>query len=69
MYFAKSVQYRFGIFFSSRPEVMKLFSYSTQLRMKFIMLINVKMPTIDDILTIISTINTASESLKERKLY
>ena len=28
------------------PEVIKLFSYSTQLRTKFILLINVKMPTI-----------------------
>ena len=28
------------------PEVIKLFSCSTQLRLKFILLINVKMPTI-----------------------
>ena len=28
------------------PEVIKLFSYSTHLSMEFIMLINVKMPTI-----------------------
>ena len=28
------------------PEVIKLFSYSTQLSTKFILLINVKMPTI-----------------------
>ena len=32
--------------------------------MKFIMLINVKMPTIVGILTLISMINTTSESLK-----
>ena len=31
----------------SGPEVVKLFSCSTQLSMKFIMLINVKMPTIE----------------------
>ena len=42
------------------PEVIKLFSYSTQLSMKFILLINVKMPTIVGILTCISMINTTS---------
>ena len=36
------------------PEVIKLFSCSAQLRLKFILLINVKMPTI---LTFISRIN------------
>ena len=41
----------------------------TQLNMKFILLINVKMPTIDGILTFISSINTASESLKQSKSY
>ena len=39
------------------PEVIKLFSFSTQLSMKFILLINVKMPTIVGILTFISRIN------------
>ena len=43
------------------PEVIKLFSYSTQLSSKFIMLINVKMPTIVGILTFMSMINTTSE--------
>ena len=33
------------------PEVIKLFSCSTQLSMKFFLLINVKMPTIVGILT------------------
>ena len=42
-------------------EVIKLCSCSTPLRMKFILLINVKMPTIFDILTFISMINTISE--------
>ena len=37
-------------FMQSGPEVIKLFSCSTQLSMKFIMLINVKMPTTVDIL-------------------
>ena len=39
------------------PEVIKLFSCSSQLRLKFILLINVKMPTIVGILTFISRIN------------
>ena len=39
------------------PEVIKLFSCSTQLRLTFILLINVKMPTIVGILTFISRIN------------
>ena len=49
------------------PKVIKLFSCSTQLSAKFIllinvMLINVKMPTIVGILTFISMINTSSET-------
>ena len=44
-------------------EVIKLFSCSTQLSIKFIMLINVKMPTIVGILIFISMINTAYVSL------
>ena len=39
------------------PEVIKIFSCSAQLRLKFILLINVKMPTIVGILTFISRIN------------
>ena len=49
---------------SSGPEVIKLFSGSTQLSTKLILLINVKMPTIVGILTFISMINTISETLK-----
>ena len=44
-------------------------SYSTQLSTKFIVLINVKMPTIVGILTFISTINTTSERLKTRNVF
>ena len=51
------------------PEVIKLFSCSTQLSMKFILLINVKMPTIVGILTFISMINTTSEKLKAGNLF
>ena len=50
------------------PVVIKLFSYSTQLSMTFILLINVKMPTIFGISTFISMIITTSESLKARKI-
>ena len=41
----------------SGPEVIKLFSCSAQLRLKFILLINVRMPTVVGILTFISRIN------------
>ena len=41
----------------SGPEVIKLFSCSTQLSMKFFLLINVKMPTIVGILTCMSRKN------------
>ena len=48
------------------PKVVELFSNSTQLSSKFILLINVKMPTIVGILTFISKLNTTSERLKAR---
>ena len=50
------------------PEVIKFFSCSTQLSLKFILLINVKMPTILGILTFMSRINTTSENFRERKI-
>ena len=43
--------------FSPGTEVIKLFSFSAQLKLKFILLINVKMPTIVGILTFMSRIN------------
>ena len=46
-----------------------IFSCSIQLSMKFILLINVKMPTIVDSLTVISMINTISERLKARNFF
>ena len=46
------------------PEVIKLFAYSTQTSTQFILLINVKIPTIVGILIFISMINTISERLK-----
>ena len=39
------------------PEVIKLLSRSAQLRLKFILLINVKTPTVVGVLTFISRIN------------
>ena len=51
------------------PEVIKLFSYSNQLSNQFILLINVKMPTIVDILTFISMINTTPERPKARNFF
>ena len=50
-------------------EVIKLFSCSTQLGSKCIMLINVKMPTIVGIFTFINMINTTSKSLKQEKFF
>ena len=50
------------------PEVIKLFSCSTQLSMRFILLINVKMPTSVGILTFMSGKNSIlsfSEPLKK----
>ena len=41
------------------PEVITLFSCSTQLSMNFFLLINVKMPTIVDILTFMSEKNSS----------
>ena len=55
-------------FMISGPEVITLFSCSTQLSIKFVMLINIKMPTIVGILTFISLIIKTSESLKARKV-
>ena len=54
-------------YFSPGPKVIKHFPCSTQLSMKFILLINVKMPTIVGILTFISMINTTSERLLLKK--
>ena len=46
------------------PEVIKLFSCSTQLSPKFILLINVKIPTIVGIITFISMIHVHATSKK-----
>ena len=53
-----------------RPQGYKtFFSFSTQLSTKFILLINVKMPTIVGILTFISMIKTTSASLEARHFF
>ena len=49
--------------------VIKFFTCSTQLSTKFILLINVKMPTIVGILIFISMIYTTSERLKSRNFF
>ena len=53
----------------TRPGVIKLFPCSTQLSTKFILLINVKMPTIVGILTFMSRINATSKGLRARKVF
>ena len=51
------------------PEVIKIFSYSTQLSMKFFLLINIKMPTIVGILIFISRKNfMLSYALQKKSL-
>ena len=52
----------------SGREVIKLFSCPTQLSMKFILHINVKMPSIVGILIFINRINATSESFKARNI-
>ena len=51
------------------PKVIKHFSVSTQLSTKFILLLNVKMPTIVGILRFISMINIPSERHKARNFF
>ena len=53
-----------------KPAVLDLHCFpSTQLSTKFILLINVKMPTSVGILTFISMINNTSDRLKVRKFF
>ena len=54
---------------SAWPRGYKLFSCSTQLSMEFILLINVKMPTIVGILKFVSMINATSKSHKARNFF
>ena len=51
------------------PEVIKKFSCSAQLSTKFILLINVKIPTIVGILAFISMMNRTYERLKARNFF
>ena len=61
--------HRSQVYCRTGPEVIKLCSCSTQLSTNFILLINVKMPTIVGILKFISMINTKSEGLKARNFF
>ena len=54
---------------STGSQVIKLFSCSSQLSTKFILLINVKIPTIVGILISISMMNTISERLRARNFF
>ena len=58
-----------NLYFQSGFKVIKPFLCSTQLSTKFILLINVKMPTIVGILTFISMINKTSARLKSRRFF
>ena len=53
---------------TSGPEVIKLFSWSTQLSINFFLLINVKMPTIVGILTFMSGKNSIIGLSEHKKL-
>ena len=59
---------RQAVWTRSGIKVIQLFTCSTHLLMKFIMLINVKMPTVVGILTFIGRINITSESFKQEKI-
>ena len=50
--------------FKPGPEDINLFSSSTHLSIKFIILVNVKMPTIVDISPLISRVNDLLKGLK-----
>ena len=63
----KIVHQQFMYNYISGPGVIKLFSCSTQLSMKFIVLINVKMPTI--VLSFMSKSNATSEIFNARKIF
>ena len=69
MDFAISPAMKLFICSYSGPQIIKLFSCSTQLSMKIIMLINAKMPTIVGIITFKSMKNTMSESFKAGKVF
>ena len=56
-------------FKETRPRGYKTFSFSTQPSTKFILLINIKMPTIVGILIFIGMINTPSDRLKARNIF
>ena len=59
----------FGTGMMPGPEVIQFLPCSTQLSTEFILLINVKMPTIVGILTFISMISKTSERFKARRFF
>ena len=64
-----SIIFAFKFYYVNWPRVIKLFPCSTQDSTKFILLINVKMPTIVGILTFISMINATYARLKSRYFF
>ena len=58
-----------GLILKAGPEILNFFSYSTEQGFKFIMPVNVEMPTIVSILIFMSIINTTSEHLEARKVF
>ena len=64
-----SILWNIGKHCRTWPRGYKTFSCSTQLSTNFILLINVKMPTIVGILTFISMIDTTSEILKAKNFF
>ena len=69
LFFVFSPHVFFLLDFSPDPQVIKLFSCSTLLNTKLILLINVKMSTIVGILTFISKKNTTPERFKARNYF
>ena len=67
--FFKDVSKKSFFTYSSGPEGIKLFSYSTQLSTKFILLISVKMPTVVGILTLISMIKHLRDLKQETSVF
>ena len=62
-------QHNIGGYVLPSPKVIDFFPCSTQLSLKFILLINVKIPTIVGILTFMRRINKTPESSIERKIF
>ena len=63
-WFFQLIKHALNNYMPGPVDIKLFFSYSTQLSTKFVLLINIKMPTIVGILTFISMISTTTERLK-----